>query len=201
MRWEVVRTLPGDSLLVRYALVQHPDVVWFAREVRTGDDLRPLCGCEHLRPEHAEGCYAAERGLRVVESERTSARIAALPSLAGALFATHCNTYWRASGGGACPVCGAPGAALVPEVEIEDNRAGRWTTVNAQNVGVVYALHDAGLTAATARALGEMTGHVPWPGAETLGATLADRLTAKGWRVTRTSAAKRRKAADARDAG
>jgi len=179
--WEILDELADGTVLVRYRLASHPEDVWYSRDIREGDGLRSLCRCEHLREDHARHCRDADRRMADVLAERARVRTAALPAPAGARFLTCCAGYWSATIGGACPTCGALGAVLVPDVDLEARPDGT-VTVRTSNVHVYHALSDAGLTSITARVVDDAWGSVSRSAGLTKSA-LGDRLAACGWRV------------------
>jgi hypothetical protein len=179
--WEILDELADGTVLVRYRLASHPDDVWYSRDLREGDGLRSLCRCTHMREDHARHCRDADRRMADVLAERARVRTAALPAPAGARFLTCCAGYWSATIGGACPTCGALGAVLVPEVDLEARPDGT-VTVRTSNVHVYHALSDAGLTSITARVVDDAWGSV-YRSAGLTARTMGDRLAALGWRV------------------
>jgi len=185
--WEILDELADGTVLVRYRLASHPEDVWYSRDIREGDNVRSLCRCQHMREDHARYCRDADRRMADVLAERARVRTAALPSPAGARFLTCCAGYWSATIGGACPTCGAPGAVLVPEVDLEARPDGT-VTVRTSNVHAYHALSDAGLTSTTARVVDDAWGSVNRSAGLTKSA-LGDRLAALGWRVAGRKAA------------
>jgi hypothetical protein len=179
--WEILDELADGTVLVRYCLASHPEDVWYSRDIREGDGLRSLCRCEHMREDHARHCRDADRRMADIRAEQARVRTAALPSPDGARFLTCCAGYWSATIGGACPTCGALGAVLVPEVDLEARPDGT-VTVRTSNVHVYHALSDAGLTSTTARVVDDAWGSVHRSAGLTK-SVLGDRLAACGWRV------------------
>ena len=179
--WEVLDTLADGTVLVRYRLASHPEDEWYSRDVREGDELRSLCRCTHLRADHARDCRDADRRVADIRAEQARVRTAALPAPAGARFLTCCAGYWSATVGGACPTCGALGAVLVPDVDLEARSDGT-ITVRTTNVHAYHALSDAGLTSTTARVVDDAWGSVNRSAGLTA-RTMGDRLAACGWRV------------------
>jgi hypothetical protein len=179
--WEILDELADGTVLVRYCLASHPEDTWYSRDIREGDNLRSLCRCQHMREDHARHCRDADRRMADVLAERARVRTAALPAPAGARFLTCCAGYWSATVGGACPTCGALGAVLVPEVDLEARPDGT-VTVRTTNVHAYHALSDAGLTRETARVVDDAWGSVHRSAGLTA-RTMGDRLAALGWRV------------------
>jgi len=179
--WEILDELADGTVLVRYRLASHPEDTWYSRDVREGDNVRSLCRCQHMREDHARHCRDADRRMADIRAEQACVRPAALPAPAGARFLTCCAGYWSATIGGACPTCGALGAVLVPEVDLEARPDGT-VTVRTSNVHVYHALSDAGLTRETARVVDDAWGSVNRSAGLTA-RTMGDRLAALGWRV------------------
>jgi hypothetical protein len=179
--WEILDELADGTVLVRYCLASHPEDTWYSRDIREGDNLRSLCRCQHMREDHARHCRDADRRMADVLAERARVRTAALPAPAGARFLTCCAGYGSATVGGACPTCGALGAVLVPEVDLEARPDGT-VTVRTTNVHAYHALSDAGLTRETARVVDDAWGSVHRSAGLTA-RTMGDRLAALGWRV------------------
>jgi hypothetical protein len=179
--WEILDEMVDGTVLVRYRLASHPDDVWYSRDLREGDGLRSLCRCTHMREDHARHCRDADRRMADVLAEQARVRTAALPAPDGARFLTCCAGYWSATIGGACPTCGALGAVLVPEVDLEARPDGTMT-VRTNNVHAYHALSDAGLTSITARVVDDAWGSV-YRSAGLTARTMGDRLAALGWRV------------------
>jgi len=185
--WEVLDELADGSVLVRYRYTEPPLDEWYSRDIRDGDALRSLCRCSHTREADARHCRDADRRMADVLAERARVRTAALPSPAGARFLTCCAGYWCATIGGACPKCGALGAVLVPDVDLEARPDGT-ITVRTSHVHAYHALSDAGLTRETARVVDDAWGSVNRSAGLTA-RTIGDRLAALGWRVAARRAA------------
>lgn len=183
---EVVSLLDADTALVRLEFA--PDDHIYARELVEGDTLASLCRCEHRHENSAVGCVEAKRKLADVHAERARQRIAARPAPDGARFLFHCNGYWSATLGGACPTCGVVGEPLVPTAEISNKSRG-FTSIRT-NVGAHYALEDLGVTPSVARLLHDDSATVDDRAGLTSRAII-ETLRAKGWSAATEKRARR----------
>lgn len=194
LRWEVVRTYDDGAVLARFTTLDGHDA---GAGVATldGDVLTPLCPCEHLRLgglEDALVCTVAREALDELARHRARVRIATLPAPAGARYVEHCDGFWNAELGGACPLCGAAGEAIVFAVKLEDVRDRAWTWVRTTRLCVRAALMDAGQGGnASVRLMDENTALVTWTD-EPLALAFEERLAALGWQVKAKACAPKR---------
>lgn len=189
--WEVVQDLADHlvphlvpAVVVRVTFAGDDRPMWVACE--PGDPPRPLCRHEHL---HAGSVLCPEQRFARDELDRLERvrRIGAMPAPEGAKFVTHCESYWRASLGGACPACGVVGVALAPVVKLaRADRLGGWW-VNTELVSVRSALEDVGLADAHCVRVLDHTaalvenGALPRVISTAIGGYLAHRLEGAGW--------------------
>lgn len=191
-RYEIDSDLPESTALVRHLFDGFEDEPLFSREFVDDDQLVPLCRCEHKRPDDATHCYVARRNLGDAKAARAKRLSAALPAPDGAHHMRHCGCYWPAANGGACPRCGEIGEVFAPEVTLKNSRDKSMTHVETTEVSVLRALIDAGHDHRDSRMFTEVMGCVTWRGENGIDG-LAERLTAKGYRVVRQPATRRAK--------
>lgn len=200
--WEVVEEVVDrgttrlvPAVMVRVTFVGDDRPLWVVCE--PGDPPRPLCRHEHLYP---GSVFCPEQRAARDELDRLERvrRMGLLPAPEGARYVTHCEAYWPARHGGACPTCGATGDVLTPVAKLEHakNLRGWWLTTD--RVDVVSALADAGLGDARGVRVLEHTAalvhYVDLPAVlpPSIGGYISARLEASGWKA---SAGGRRKGA------